>query len=378
MRGQGSGGVRMRGYADLEECVRDGLRLSRGMGRKSAMAGIWWGGGKGIISLRPDKTPASYNQEERKEIMNAYGSFISSIRGCYYGAEDAGLNMSDCDQIFATTRFTTCVNPKYGGSGNPSAPTARGVIKGMEASVYYQSEGKTKSLEGKSVAVQGVGNVGSALVQYLLEEHGVKEIKYSEASESRVKYLLSTDFGRKYAAKLTRVPIEKDGSLVLQEDVDIVAPCAYGGILSPEISKKIRAKIICGAANNQMLIVGKEAKGNEDLGFFNRGVLYAPDFVVNRMGIVNCADEGAGNLGFHTKLEDDPLKAFHLSYTDPRSVFKRTIEIFDQAKRNKTNPVVEADKLADKLVQEHHPIYGHRSQLIINSLVRDKWYLGSD
>ena len=126
-RGAGCGGVRLRTYGSLEEYVSDGLRLAQGMGRKSALAGLWWGGGKGVIAAPRDESTGDFKftPEQRKDLLNSYGDFVTSLRGAYVGAEDVGICVDDVDAIFQNTRFITCISPELGGAGNPSVPTAQ-------------------------------------------------------------------------------------------------------------------------------------------------------------------------------------------------------------------------------------------------------------
>jgi len=145
-RGQAAGGVRYWSYDNIENYLRDGMRLAKGMTHKNALAGLWWGGGKGVMSHNPnlDKNDPSV----RKCLYKEYGEFITSIRGCYVTAEDVGTSVEDMGNIFTNTRFTTCIPHSVGGSGNPSIPTARGVIAGMEAATNYLHG---ENLEGKTI-----------------------------------------------------------------------------------------------------------------------------------------------------------------------------------------------------------------------------------
>ncbi len=147
-RGQAAGGVRYWHYDTIEDYLRDGLRLSKGMTRKNALAGLWWGGGKGVMARQPGVDFTDLNV--RAYLYREYGRFISSLRGCYVTAEDVGTSVQDMASIFSHTRFTTCIPGDFGGSGNPSVPTARGVVSGMEAALEFQEQG---GLEGKTVAV---------------------------------------------------------------------------------------------------------------------------------------------------------------------------------------------------------------------------------
>jgi leucine dehydrogenase len=176
-RGQAAGGIRLKEYNEVGHFIKDGLRLAIDMGRKSSLAGLWWGGGKGVIPV-PDSVP----QPKRRQLFKDYGDFITSLRGCFVAAEDSGITVSDMDMVFRRTRFTTCISPQLGGSGSPSNPTAMGVRAAMEGALF-QLDGST--LEGKTVAVQGLGRVGSALVQHLLTA-GVKRVIASDIDPRRV------------------------------------------------------------------------------------------------------------------------------------------------------------------------------------------------
>jgi len=173
-RGQGCGGIRLREYESGEDYIRDGMRLAIGMGRKSALAGLWAGGAKGVIAQAPGS--AHLDQDYRRDLFSDYGEFLSSLRGCYVAAEDVGLCVDDCDMVFAKSRYMTCISPSLGGSGNPSIPTADGVRTAMNAAIAQLGKG---SLQGKTVAIQGLGNVAIPLIKYLLED-GVAKIIASD------------------------------------------------------------------------------------------------------------------------------------------------------------------------------------------------------
>jgi hypothetical protein len=210
-RGQGCGGIRLRPYESVEDYVRDGMRLAIGMGRKSALAGLWAGGAKGVIAQQPGDrhNDAAY----RTELMHDYGDFLTSLRGCYVAAEDAGLNVSDCDTVFSKTRFMTCISAGLGGSGNPSVPTDAGVTAAMEGAVDAIGLGAGGgSLAGLRVAVQGAGNVGLPLIGNLLDRGAT--VVASDASEARapapsyygrgVLLSASTPYGRRGWRRRTR------------------------------------------------------------------------------------------------------------------------------------------------------------------------------
>ncbi|MFL6197844.1 MAG: Glu/Leu/Phe/Val dehydrogenase dimerization domain-containing protein [Thermoanaerobaculia bacterium] len=340
-RGQGAGGVRFWRYANVEDFLRDGLRLARGMTLKNALAGLWWGGGKGVMAQ------GTGTSGDRRRIYEEYGDFITSIQGCYVTAEDVGTSVEDMAAVFSRTRFTTCIPPALGGSGNPSVPTARGVVRGMEAALAHLGLG---TLAGKTVAIQGLGHVGEPLVGFLREK-GVARIVGSDIDPSR-KALEGVE---------VRI-VERGDNSILFEKADIVAPCATGGVLGPATIPHIQAPVVCGAANNQL-----EDPERDDVLLQERGILYLPDFLVNRMGIVNCADE---QYGF---VEPDPRVEAHLGNEWENSVYNLSLSVLDEARRTGRTPARVALDLAEQRSRELHPVWGHRGAEIIRSLVRNGW-----
>lgn len=352
-RGQAAGGTRFWPYATVGSFLEDGLRLARGMTYKNALAGLWWGGGKGIIVRNPQHD--HFDPAVRQSLFREYGEFMSALRGCYVTAEDVGTNTDDIDQIFKKTRFTTCISPALGGSGNPSVPTALGVVRGMEAALHFLGEG---TLAGKTIAVQGVGNVGQPLIQYLFES-GVGKVIATDISERNVESCKKRFAGKSLEART----VAKDDHSILNTACDILAPCATGAILNPTTIPGIRAKVICGAANNQL-----EDGERDDRALFDHGIIYVPDFLVNRMGIVNCANEQYGYIA------NDPLKNQHLNKDWDKSIYQMTMHVLSLAKEKGLTPGASAQKVAAELSRENHPILGHRGQQIIDSLVADHWY----
>ncbi len=351
-RGQAAGGVRFWNYPSVEQLVRDGLRLSRGMGHKNALAGLWWGGGKGVIARRTDVDHR--DPEVRGRIYRDYGRFISSLGGCYVTAEDAGTTPNDMAQIHTSTRHTTCIPADSGGSGNPSGLTARGVIAAMEAALEWLDLG---DLQGKTIATQGLGNVACFMIEGLLER-GAKRIVGTDidaATVERVRRRFSNS-----NIEVSQVGIGDNS--ILAAECDVLAPNAIGAILEPETIPLVRASIVCGGANNQL------ADATRDAGALaGRGILYVPDFLANRMGIVNCANEQYGVLA------QDPAILAHLDRNCPTGIHQRCWEVFQRAQASGRTPAQEAVVLADELADELHPIWGNRSELIIESLVSGGW-----
>lgn len=331
-RGPGAGGVRRIAYPNLLEMINDGLRLAIGMGCKNALAGLWWGGGKGVIGC-PDGS-----SHMREEVYREFGLFLSRLNGCYVTAEDVGTKPQDMATIFSTTRFTTCIPAEFGGSGNPSPATARGVFVGIEAAL--RSLG-ISSMEGVTVALQGLGEVGSRLAAQL-HEAGVNLVVF-DPEEEKVQNVLS--LSQRHRASTA------EG--ILEEEAVVLSPCALGAILNPQTIPKLNCKVICGAANNQLAEESRDSKLIHE-----RGVIFVPDFVVNRMGIVNCADEQYG------RLLPDPAIERHLGWDWEHAIAPVVQRLLADSKSSGRPPLEAAAERAEALMEEKHPIWPGRARQI--------------
>jgi glutamate dehydrogenase/leucine dehydrogenase len=353
-RGQAAGGVRFWKYDSIENYFRDGLRLAAGMTFKNALAGLWWGGGKGVIMHNPSY---EWNDPDvRHDIYKEYGLFISSLNGCYVTAEDLGTDVDDMIDVFSGTRFTTCIPSELGGSGVPSIPTARGVVSGMEAAVEFLKNG---SLQGKTVAVQGLGHVGIPLVGFLFEK-GVSKIITFDVNPDNVKEAEKIYKGKNIECRLVDIA----DTSIFSEDCDIFSPNAIGAILNPETIYQIRAKIICGAANNQLEDIERDGKL-----LLKKGITYIPDFLTNRMGIVNCANEQYGYVNNDSMIEQ------HFSRDWEYSICNSAIKVLEESNSSNKPTAKIALKIADELSKVNHPIFGHRGKAIIKSLRDNEWHL---
>lgn len=352
VRGQAAGGVRYWRYENMEDYLRDGLRLAVGMTRKNALAGLWWGGGKGVMARNPavDRD----DRTVRDALYREYGELMTALKGCYVTAEDVGTSVEDMAQIFATTRFTTCIPPRLGGSGNPSLPTARGVIAGMEAALEFAGLG---TLDGKSVALQGVGHVGEPLLE-LLFERGVAQVTACDVDGDRVESVRA-----RWPERLEIRAVEPGDPWIYGVDCDLFAPCATGAILHPETIPLLKAKIVCGAANNQL-----EDGERDDVLLHERGILYVPDFLTNRMGIVTCADEGSGYV------TPDPDIERHLGREWEHSIHRTCLQVLSESRASGRPTSAVATDTADRLSKDPHPVFGHRGRQIIDSLVGERWF----
>jgi leucine dehydrogenase len=347
-RGQAAGGVRFWTYDTVEEYLRDGLRLGKGMTQKNALAGIWWGGGKGVMARGTGKDAS--DPAIRRLIYEEYGEFMSSLRGCYVTAEDVGTSVEDMAAVFSRTRFTTCIPEAVGGSGNPSTPTALGVVRGMEAALAHRGLG---SLAEKTIAIQGLGHVGEPLVGFL-QQRGVARIVGSDIDPSREGALreLFPDL------KLEVHTVARGDCSIFTQEADILSLNATGATLNERTIPTIAARIVCGAANNQL-----EDPERDDRRLAERGILYLPDFLVNRMGIVNCADEQFGTVA------DDPAFERHLGDEWENSIYNLSLQVLADAEKSGRTPHRVAVELADERSFEAHPLWGHRGPIIIKGLV---------
>lgn len=342
-RGLAQGGLRFWRYQSLADVLVDGLRLAQGMTRKNALAGLWWGGGKGIIPLppnlnMPDELPPG---PERRRLFEAYGRFVASLGGIYYTAEDVGTKTADMDALLSQNRFTTCISEKLGGSGNPSPFTAQGVLRGMQAAWHFLFD--TDDLKGVRVAVQGAGNVGRPLIE-LLDDLGAR-VWIADVNEQAIQAL---------KAKRPRLQVVGPEE-IFDLETDILAPCARGGVINAQTIPRLKVKLVCGAANNILL---EERYDPERL--WRRGISFVPDYVCNRMGITNCCDE------WHGYLQDDIRVAAERVYPDTLRVLRHAHNLF-------IPPTQAANELADVAASELHPILGHRGRRIIDHLIASNW-----
>lgn len=266
--GPALGGTRMWNYASDDEALIDVLRLSRGMTYKAAVAGLNLGGGKAVIigDSRTQKTEA---------LFRAFGRFVEGLSGRYITAEDVGTSIKDMEYIMMETRHVTGVPIEVGGSGDPSPVTAYGTYVGIKACVNEVFG--TDSLNGKKVIVQGAGgNVGKHLCKYLHEDGAI--IYVNDLFEDKLKSIV-----KDYKATII------SDSEVFTTEADVLSPAALGGIINDDTIPKLKVKIIAGAANNQL---GDEEKHGKMLK--DKGILYAPDYVINSGGLINVYNELEG------------------------------------------------------------------------------------
>ncbi|MBY0518777.1 MAG: leucine dehydrogenase [Bacteriovoracaceae bacterium] len=289
--GPALGGTRMWNYASEEEALIDVLRLSRGMTYKASVSGLNLGGGKAVIIGDPKK-------DKSEALFRAFGRLVESLNGRYITAEDVNIGVDDIDHIFTETNYVTGVALDHGGSGNPAPYTALGVFRGIEASC--QKVFGTRSLKGRSVAIQGVGSVGFELAKLLHD---------ADAS------VVFTDISEKGIERMKQeLPLAKfvSGQEIFSANVDIYSPCALGASINDETISMLKCKIVAGAANNQL----KEDRHGQMLK--ERGILYAPDYLINAGGLMNVSIEFEGWTDMKSKrmidtIFETTLKVFKIS-----------------------------------------------------------------
>ncbi|WP_036491284.1 Glu/Leu/Phe/Val family dehydrogenase [Nocardioides sp. CF8] len=311
--GPALGGTRFYPYASTDAAIEDVLNLSRGMSYKAALAGLDLGGGKAVII----GDPATLKSEG---LLRAYGRFVQSLNGRYYTACDVGTFSEDMDDIARECSYVTGRTVAHGGAGDSSVLTAYGVFQGMRAAAE-QVWGEP-TLAGRTVGVAGVGKVGRHLVRHLVEDGA--SVVITDVHQP------SVDAVR---ADLPQVQAVADTAALVASPLDVYAPCALGGALTDEVVDVLSAKIVCGAANNQLAHPGVE-KQLED-----RGILYAPDYCVNSGGLIQVADE---------------LEGFSFERAQQRAsgIFDTTRAVFELARADGVPPAIAADRLAERRMRD--------------------------
>jgi leucine dehydrogenase len=310
--GPSLGGTRMWAYNNEMEAITDALRLSRGMTYKSSLAGLNLGGGKAVI-IGDSKT------QKNEALMRRFGKFINSLSGKYITAEDVGVNTKDMEYIKMETDFVTGLPENMGGSGDPSPVTAYGVYLSMKASA--KEKWGSDALAGKKIVVQGIGNVGESLVRYLVKD-GAK-VFINDINEDRLKAV----------AKETGAEVVAADKLY-DMDMDIYAPCALGATVNTDTLNRLKCAIICGSANNQLADENVHGKM-----VIEKGILYAPDFVVNAGGIINVYYELEGYN-----------RERALAHAE--KIYQTTLNIFKVSKEQNIPTYMAANRLAEKRIAD--------------------------
>lgn len=316
--GPALGGCRMRPYADEQAMIDDALLLSEAMSYKNALAGLDHGGGKAVIWGDPatDKSP---------ELFHAMGRFIATLGGRYITAGDVGTTVADLDHIYETNPWTTGRSPERGGSGDTGILTAYGMQQAMRAVARHLWG--SDSLEGKTVGISGAGKVGRRLAVHLVAEEGARVIITDPSAEA-------------IALVRDEVDVEVVGSTeeLIAREMDIYSPNALGHALTPQVAETLRAVAVCGAANNQLAAPEVASM------LANRGILYAPDYLVNCGGVVQAAEE---------------LPGFDMDRARARvaGVYDTTLRVLRRAQEDGVLPVVAAAREAEERMAAGGPAF---------------------
>lgn len=311
--GPALGGLRMWPYETEEQALTDVLRLSRGMTYKSAVANTGLGGGKSVIigNAKTDKSEA---------LFRAMGQFINIFEGKYTTAEDVGIGIRELEWIREETQYVTGLSRESGSSGNPSPFTARGVVRGLRA-VVEEKFGSSR-LDGLHYAIQGLGHVGGEIARGLSILGAL--VTVTDVSEERMTEFTSLP-------GIEAVPVDD----IYDVDCDIFVPCALGGILSDDTIPRLKCKAVAGAANNQLL---EDRHGDE---LASRGILYAPDYVINAGGIVNVSIE-VSESGYDERRAVAKIE----------NIYTALKEVFETARRDGINPEIAANRVAEQRLAE--------------------------
>lgn len=308
--GPALGGCRIQPYRTEEAALEDVLRLAESMTWKAAAAGLDLGGGKAVIIADPER-------HKDEALLRAFGRTVESLGGRYITSVDVGSNVGDLDEIRRETKWVVGVSPSYGGSGDPSPITAHGVAAAIRSCAFQVW--RDPSLDGKRVGIQGVGKVGYHLATMLAAEGA--EVIVADPNLDQL--------GRAVAdLSVDTCPPDE----ILELECDVLAPCALGGVLNEETISRLKTKIICGAANNQLASV-------EDADALRRAdVLYAPDFIVNAGGLISVADEMIGwnkdrVIARVDKIGRTLLDVFHIAQVRDTSTARAAIEYARQRMR---------------------------------------------
>jgi valine dehydrogenase (NAD+) len=310
--GPGLGGTRFYPYASEQAALEDVLRLSRGMAYKNAVAGLDLGGGKAVIigDPRTDKTP---------DLLRAYGRFVESLNGRYVTACDVGTYVADMDVVSQTTRWATGRSEEHGGAGDSSVLTAYGVFQGQRACAQHLWGAPT--LSGRTVGIAGVGKVGRILAGHLIEDGA--RVVVTDVNEQAVADLV---------ARHPQVEVVADAASLVRADIDVYAPCALGGALDEATVEALTAAVVCGGANNQLVVEGEGGTAHR---LMARGITYAPDFLVNAGGVIQVSDE---LHGFD----------FERAKKGATAIFDHTLTVLRTADEKGITPAAAADQLAEQ------------------------------
>lgn len=315
-RGPALGGCRMAPYKSMDEALTDVLRLSKGMTYKCAAADVDFGGGKAVIIGDPlkDKTP---------EMFRAFGQFVESLNGRFYTGTDMGTTLDDFVHAMKETNCIVGLPVEYGGGGDSSIPTALGVVYGIKAT--NQALFGDDRFGGRTYAVQGLGKVGFKVAEHILREGG--DLIVTDINDKALEAIQA--LGKQHGSP---VKVVASGDIYGQE-ADVFVPCAFGGVLNDETIAELKVKGITGSANNQL------AEDRHRLLLQEKGILYAPDYIVNGGGLIQVADELYG-----TNQERVLAKT--------KNIYASILEVYEQAESDRITTAEAADRLCEKRIED--------------------------
>ncbi|PRO64539.1 Leu/Phe/Val dehydrogenase [Alkalicoccus urumqiensis] len=330
--GPALGGCRMHPYETTEAALEDVLRLSRGMTQKCAAADVDFGGGKAVIIGDPqkDKSPAMFR---------AFGRFVASLQGRFYTGTDMGTTMEDFSHALKETECIVGVPEAYGGSGDSSIPTTAGVLNSLRA--VNESLFGTTALGGRTYAVQGLGKVGGKVAAHLLDDGA--DVYAADLSDDALEAM------SRYAEGTPGTFHRVDGDAIFAVEADVLVPCAMGGVLNDTTIPQLKVRAVVGAANNQL------ASREHGSWLQERGILYAPDYIVNGGGLIQVADELYGGS------RERVLKKTN-------AIFTSIAEVISQSRLDQITTVEAADRMCEQRLQERA-----RGNNFFTSAKRPKW-----
>ena len=330
--GPALGGCRMFPYNSVDDALEDVLRLSKGMTYKCAAADCDFGGGKAVIIGDPlkDKTP---------ELFRAFGQFVESLNGRFYTGTDMGTSTEDFVHALKETNCIVGVDEVYGGSGDSSVPTAHGVIYGLQATNKALSG--TDDLSGKSYAIQGLGKVGYKVAERLLEEGA--DLFVTDISRQAIDQLLSK------AKEIGAGVKVLSGNEIYEAQADFFVPCAMGGIINDDTIGLLKVKAIVGSANNQL----KDMQHGQILK--DKGILYAPDYIVNAGGLIQVADE------LYTPNKERVLRK-------TKAIYNSLLNIYEHAEANGITTVEASNQFCESRIEART-----RRNSFFSHMKRPKW-----
>jgi leucine dehydrogenase len=310
--GPATGGCRMWNYANEAEALHDVLRLSKGMTYKAAISGLNWGGGKAVI-IGDAKT------HKNTAMLERFGEYVNRLGGHYITAKDVGIGSEDLKTVKTKTPYVLGIDGEANSSGDPSPATAWGVYHGMRASAQHTL--KANSLKGMRVVLQGLGSVSYSLLEHLMADG-------AEVIGCDIDQTMIDRATKKYGIEIVRP------EAIYDVPCDIFAPSALGGSISAETLPRLKAKIVAGAANNQL---ATPEQGHE---LMRRGMTYAPDYAINAGGLINIYHEGHGQGGYNRTRAFDHVAKIGATIT----------QILERADAEKLPTHVIADRMAEERV----------------------------